>query len=797
MIRPGVSTKARAFCAVLSTTAVVTATTLPWGQAAAQTTETAYAIAPGSLDTVLAQFGQVSGAAVFYDAGLTEGARSPGATGMLTVDEALIQLLAGTGFSHRISQSGAVAIERTSTPNAASEGAFVMDELIVQGELRERTLQDSQTSAVVITGEELDRRDDFDIKDIFERTPNVSVANGELSFTIRGIEARGVGADGNGTVINVQVDGAALPTQESITFGPFSTWDLEQVEILRGPQSTQQGRNALAGAVIFRSKDPTYEYEVKGRAELGLRQTAGAALAINLPVVDDTLALRFSAEHKRTDGFVEAPVLGDDAYDPDELTTLRGKLLFEPTPDFSAVLSTSFSRNRTGEDGIVLSEFPDRRVNFANEPAEEGNDTALFGLRMSYAVSDTVSLESETTGVINDYVRIEDLTGPEALGDLELDQDSSSWSQELRVLYDTDRIAAVAGGFVTAIKTDLVTDATIGADFLNPALPASVQITALADGSEETFNFAFFGEAEIELLEISEGLSVIVGGRYDRENVDFTSASTTLLSAPLPIPLPQDEFVSADTTFDAFLPKLGIVYDWTDTLSTGFTVQRGYRAGGSFQNTLTTEVTEWQPEFTWNYEMSLRSQRFDRRLTANANLFYTQWRDQQVRVPGDSGLAIDVEAANAGESRLIGGELSLLATPTPELEIFGSVGVSDTEFTDFVSGGEDFSGNRFTFAPVVSAALGARYFFDNGVTIGADASYTGATFSEIDNSPGSRVDGRFLVNASISYEQENWGVSAYVRNLLDNDYLIQRDTATDFARAGEPLTFGVIAQVRF
>lgn len=751
------------------------------------------------LGPAIVELSRETGLEVIASDRLTAGKETSGVVGAMTPKAALDALLANTGLTANPLDASRIVIAQSSDEEISGDRPVILDQILVQGELQTRSLQETQTSAVVYSGEDLDRRGDFDIKDVIERTPNVTSANGELSFTIRGIEARGVGADGSGTVINVQVDGASLPTQESITFGPFSTWDLEQIEILRGPQSTQQGRNALAGALIFRSKDPTYDFEFKGRGEIGNRTTFGGAMALNAPIIEDKLAVRFSAEHKQTDGFVEAPTLGIDNYDFDELTTLRGKVLFEPTEDFSAILGASFSRNRTGEDAIVFSEFPDRIVNFDNEEGEEGNDTGIFSLRMSYDLSDSLALESETTGVINDYVRVEDLTGADSLGVLDIRQRSTSWSQELRLLFDSERTSAVFGGFVTDIDTSTNTDATVGADFLLPFLPPVADITISTLATEDTFNFAFFGEAEIEVPEISDGLSFVIGGRYDRETIEFGSDGTTTISGtlPIPFPLPPDTSVRSETTFDAFLPKAGIIYDWTDDVSTGFTVQRGYRAGGTFQNLITAEISEWDPEFTWNYELAFRSQWFDRRLTANANLFYTEWTDQQVRVPGDSGLTGDFNAANAGESRLFGGELSLSGNPLPGLELFGTVGVSDTEFTEFISGNEDFSGNRFTFAPVVSAAFGGEYFFDNGIVVGVDASYTGATFSEIGNEPGTRVDGRFLLNASLGYETENWAIEAYVRNLLDNEYLIQRDTEFDFARAGEPLTFGVIGRFRF
>ncbi|MEM6906996.1 MAG: TonB-dependent receptor, partial [Pseudomonadota bacterium] len=244
---------------------------------------------------------------------------------------------------------------------------------------------------------------------------------------------------------------------------------------------------------------------------------------------------------------------------------------------------------------------------------------------------------------------------------------------------------------------------------------------------------------------------------------------------------------------------------WTENFSTSFTWQRGYRAGGTDVTLIVdptnpvVAINEFDPEFTSNFEIALRSQWFDRRLTANANVFYTRWTDQQVRVDVDptNGTNLDIVTQNAGKSRLIGGELFLSGRPVPELELFGSVGVSDTEFLEFNSNGVDFSGNRFSFAPIVQASFGGTYFFDNGVFAGADASYTGATFSGINNLDSGRVASRFLVNAELGYEAENWSVAAYIRNLFDTEYLINRAANGGIGTPGEPLTFGLVANVYF
>lgn len=676
--------------------------------------------------------------------------------------------------------------------------------IVVRGQLREKTLQDNQSSVAVILGEALDKRDDFDLKDIFERTPNITSVAGEQSFAIRGVDARGVGSAGNGLVISVQVDGVNLPTAESIGFNAFSTWDLEQVEILRGPQSTQQGRNALAGAVVLRSKDPIFDYEFKARAEYGSRDTFGGAAAVNIPVVEDVLAFRISAQHKETDGFVDGPTLGVDNYDFDEATTIRAKALFEPTDRLRFVLGGTYSDSLTGEDLISFAAFPDQIANFSNELAEEGNESVSLELRVNYDISDRLKLESVTTYLDNDYIRDEDLTPAPFLGGLDIGQSTESFSQDIRLLYESDTIEAVLGFFATDISSDTLTDITVPAlalvpPDLAPFVPADALVTSLNTGQEDTTNYAIYGEIELDLPQIAEGLSVTLGGRYDIESFDIDSFAETTSTVPLPVPFPPTVDFTVDTSYEAFLPKFGINYAWTDDISTGFTIQRGYRAGGVQQNITTLAINEFDPEYTWNYEFDVRAQFFDGRLTANANVYYTEWQDQQVVVRGPSGLPLDEDIVNAGASELLGGELSITAQPTDALNLFASLGISDTKFTDFISGGVDRSGDPFANAPQVTGAFGGRYTFANGFEVSADASYTGSYFSNSNIIPETEVDSRFLVNVSASYERGPYQIIFYARNLFDEEYLTFRETpgTSDFARAGEPLTLGAILTVKF
>ncbi|MEO1612023.1 MAG: TonB-dependent receptor plug domain-containing protein, partial [Pseudomonadota bacterium] len=284
--------------------------------------------------------------------------------------------------------SGALAVSYTALAAAGAlaqeDTPIILDDVVVEGQLIDRTRQDTQTSVAVITGEELDERSDADLYDVIDRTPGVYSSFGEKGFAIRGIDQRGVGGGGSGLLISTQVDGATISNNNQLTFfGPYSTWDLQQIEILRGPQSTQSGRNALAGAIKIRSNDPTYEEEYKVRVEGAERSSGGGAFAVNIPFEEDGFALRFAGDYFETNGFVDNPTLGTNDYDARRQGTFRAGLRVDPTDDIEAILKLSYSDNQGGEDLVEFATFPEQRLNFSNDESFEGAEILSANFRLN------------------------------------------------------------------------------------------------------------------------------------------------------------------------------------------------------------------------------------------------------------------------------------------------------------------------------------------------------------------------------------------------------------------------------
>lgn len=700
---------------------------------------------------------------------------------------------------------------------SASESEFLGT--VILGELQTRTVQDSPTSAVVETGENLEERGDADVYDLIERTPNVSTTFGNKGFVLRGIQTNGAvnNVQLNGTLVSVQVDGVALNNYQSTFFGPYSSWDLDQVEVLRGPQSTQQGRNALAGAIIFNTRDPEFFSEYRLRVEGGSRDLQRFAFAWNEPLGDD-FAFRVAAETSSEDGYVRSETLDDDNYDAREYDAYRAKLRWQPSDNFDAVVEYSYTDSKGGEDYVLESEFPARRITNQNSDATEGSIHKSFGITTTYNINSTLTLETETNFYEQDYLRVEG-NDPVGIGEslLTIDGGSKTFEQDVQLGFEAGRFTGVAGLFYTETSDErpLFTE-------LDLALLGAPGLVDTSDSQFDTEveNFAIYAETDIDLGDYVQGLSATVGARYDKETFTYTQSVDfgPFINGSGVFDVPEN---SASRDFEAFLPKLGVTYDFSEDQSVSFTVQRAYRAGGvafNFVEALRPDsdgLNQYEPEKSTNFELAYRGSFNNDTLRIGGNVFFTQWDDMQISVPGlPTGTTLDslfnFSTSNAAKSELYGFELSVESEPNENLELFGSVGYTHTEFTNFISGEfdavtpglvneVDYSGNQFPFSPEWTANLGGKYTWDNGFALALDASYKSESFQ--DNANSYTDDERWLFNAHATYDlSENLTAGLYVRNLLDEDYATARFESAGqptIIRTGEPRTIGAYVQAEF
>ncbi len=664
----------------------------------------------------------------------------------------------------------------------------------VTGQNVERSRFEESASVVVVDGARLDGGTDTDLYKLIAMTPNVDSDSDRRGFSIRGVRQRGFGNDG-GLLVSVRVDGAPVEGYQAAYFGPFSTWDLDRVEVFRGPQSTQQGRNSLAGAIVMRSADPVYRTEVRGRVRYGNNRQASAV--VNVPF-GGKAAVRISTDLQASSGFVTNPTRNGEHYDEHDARNLRAKFRFDPTNRFRALVTLATTVNRGGDSTIVASRFPDERVNLSEQEAEDGSTHRSATVELGYDLG-AVRLESTTSIYTHEYHRREDVDQTPNPGSL-LDYftDDRWLSQELLARYRGNRLHGVFGLYLADLNDFLQADASGPGELAG--LPPGFTLTSWFRTDELTRNAALFGEFDLGL---APDWSLTLGGRLDRETRTTSNAQGLRSDPPAPsLPGGDQGPENLDAEYLAFLPKVGLRREWSDALSTSVSWQRGYRAGGQSIAVLSRQVGNYDPEFTENYEFAVRARTSDRRWFLGANLFYTDWNDQQVRVRTELGLPVDTLTVNAGESTVYGAEAETSYWINREIQLFGSLGVLRTRFDDFVDEDRDFTGNEFPGAPRWSAMAGVSWRPTEWLSGTVELASQDGFFSDAENNPDLMLAGRTLVNTRFGIERDGLGAWFYGRNLLDKQYLLsiwrsEIPGSGNLARAGEPRTIGVEISYRY
>ncbi|WP_239807315.1 TonB-dependent receptor [Croceicoccus hydrothermalis] len=719
--------------------------------------------------------------------------------------------------------------------------------IIVTGEKASRSLQETTASVSVTTDKRLAEENILTIQEVYQRTANLSETYGSSGFSIRGIDQRGVSGGGDAATATVFVDGAPVP-QDVLSNGPTDMWDVAQVEIFRGPQSTIQGLNALAGAVHIRTQDPTFDWGLKGRVLVSSFDTTQFAVAGGGPLVPGELAFRVSAEKRDSDGYIRNITRNEPESGVDS-SSIRGKLLWTPSalPDFEARLGYHHFETKGGYlftyvDRSVGDYF-DNRTNPSDYPNSSDVDNDQIALDLRYDLGSGLSLSALGTWTDTDFVRKYDGDFSAAsIAYSDIAGGADTFTQELRLNYESDRLSGLVGLFyysrdqyrrshqVTLVPTPGPTIAnlltgTLGAEtaaqvaaLYTAALP-NIPVDYTSDFPTKVETMAVFADARYRL---TDRLSLLGGFRYDREKNRIGGEAIATFVGTLPDPaaygplapafvgvnaavlgLVDDASGSAPVgtrTFNAFLPKGGIEMAWTPDLATAFVVQRGYRSGGSGFNTARSQLFPYDPEFTWNYELSLRSAWLDGRLTVNANAFYIDWTDQQTIANFGNG-TYDTHTVNAGKSHLYGFELELAHRVSAVFDWYASVGHTRTKFDEFVTNVgsiTDLSGLEFPYAPKWTLAGGANVRFGGGFNANLNASYRSAVFTDVSiPQADNRVGARTLVNAKIGYDAEHWSVSLFANNLFDEKYNQYVNNHTNFAIIGAPRNVGVILEAGF
>ncbi|MEX0164985.1 TonB-dependent receptor [Pseudomonas brassicacearum] len=657
---------------------------------------------------------------------------------------------------------------------AEEAGKMEIAPITVTGEKIDRTLEKTQSSVVVVTDKNLREHGDKDLVDVFARTPGVYSQAGNENWGIRGVPVSGFDDQGpaalNGAV-SVYVDGAVQPNR-ALTLSPVPLWDAEQVEVFLGPQSTTQGRNSLAGAVVIRTKNPTFEPSFSAQTSVGNYGEHGAAVAGGGAIVDDKIAGRIAVDYGEGDGYIRNTALNDDA-NPRRTSNTRGKLLILPNDDTDVLLTYAHSEHRQGDRSTMrVNGKPSYYDISSNTKAFDNLKQDTLSAKVDYRLNDAWSLTSMTANTSTDYSNRLDFDQTAVDNEVVLrKQDGNLFSQELRLNYDSDTVKSFVGAYY-GHNTNAFHDRL----FFDDVLVRTVK------GDTKIENKAVFGEVN---WTFAPRWTLITGLRYDHETND-TDIEADGRFVPEKI----------KKSFDAVLPKLGIDYELATDQYLGFMVQKGYRGGGVNLRSGSGHQA-YDPEYTTNYELSYRGSFFDKTLRTRANLYYTDWKDQQVSVRQSGSSVIDV--FNAGRSDIKGLEVFVEKDITEQLTLNAGGAVTDSKYKDFVTGsGQDMSGESFLSAPKYKVSVGGVYRFDDRLIFGTDVVYQSTAPSEYEFDASGKVTGErrsdnyVLVNFNTEYKvTKNVAVSAYVKNAFDKEY-VTNNRSDDIIDVGAPRTVGMI-----
>ena len=692
--------------------------------------------------------------------------------------------------------AGAVPLS-TAIDNRASS----LDDIVVTAQRRLQRLQDVPVSLSAFTADTLNRRNITDISAIGAIEPGVQIANNQqrIEITVRGIGASSVIGFFEQPVA-VHVDGFYQARASGVG---ANLYDVERVEVLKGPQGTLYGRNATGGAVNIIVKKPTDELSLEIRGE-GLLLTdtghgtdtgfSGGAV-LNLPI-SDKIQTRFSIYGVDRGGyktFIDANGRKSDADDAKNVSA-RGQVNIQLTDKLSWLVTGDYyhaddrsayyeelgqSRPDVPITGVLLGghNCGKCRTRYSDYPIVARLTSWGVTSTLAYELSDALTLKSLTQYRRSKYLAASDFDGVELnLGSVTVPSDSRQFSQELQLSGHYHRFDFVAGAYYFNERIG------IGIQALFPILPddpvLGPQGVRLA-GRITTDAYAAFGEGTYKL---TDQLSVTVGGRFNHEtkgganNVQNNLPSFGLTSAFIgPVP---------DINFDSFTPKIGLNYKPTSDILAYASFTRGFKSGGynignQPANRLGILADAFRPEKVDAYEVGLKSTALDGHLQLNLAAFYYKYSALQLNVIIDNSTIIQ----NSGSADIYGIEAGVVARPTDALRLnLGGTLMhpkfvkSDVRLTDPLypeRGPQDISGHFLPRAPEFSASLGADYTFrlGGGQTIvpSVNASYKSHEYFSAFNDRGIEQAGYWWLKASVTYEvpSSRYSVTLYGDNLTN------------------------------
>lgn len=632
----------------------------------------------------------------------------------------------------------------------AENNTITLDEITVVGEKFERNQSTTGSSTSVVTTDQLKREANLmSATQLLKRDVNIlDTGLGNDLPTVRGVDGSGpaVGAvaffAGSRPRLNMQIDGRTSSYNE-LAFGTKSLWDMKQVEIYRGAQSYAQGRNAIAGAVVMTSNDPTQEWEGAAKLNMGNHRLAQTAALISGPVVKDELAFRLSVDHQQRETSVDLP-----HYDPVgnprwfKATNTRAKLLWTPSalPDLYSRLTFNHLNARAPQSETELQPNSPRYT--PERPVFQTRSASTIW-DIGYQLSDRWKWENKLiyTHFIHDRKTTSpfNTTLPPNRRGVPARVDGNEFQIEPIVKYENEKYRGLFGLFYFNAKQDE------SVTMLNGRI-ARTPITT--NFNDKTKTKAAFGEI---IFTPDIPFELTLSARYEQEHHQRKGKSAMFS-------------INRDKKYNVFLPKADIAWKMNDDQRLGFKVGKGYNPGGAGV-TFGVPYTsyEYDAEYVWNYELYHRWTSTDKRLRINSNLFYNDYKDMQLPFTlGPNSIVI----RNADKVVTYGAEINTEWQATEKLALNAGIGMLKTDIKRYPNSG--IEGNKLARAPSFSGKVGVNYRLLDHLEIGTNYSYNSSYYSTADNLANGKVGHYDQLDVYLAYDFKHAKITLYADNVLNS-----------------------------
>ena len=673
------------------------------------------------------------------------------------------------------------------SPAFAAESEIALPSMVISADFRPSLAQETPISLTTIDSETIASRGAQHIEDVLSLAPNVNLSSGASRgqyFQIRGIGERSQFAAPINPSVGLMIDGIDF----SRTGGAATLFDIEQVEVLRGPQGTRFGTNALAGVINMQSKQPTEDLEV--HVEMGIAEygTQNLGVAVGGTLVENKLLGRASIHSHQSDGYMDNQFLNrDDTQNHDEITA-RGQLTWLASDDLKVDLNVLHLNIDNGYDAFT---FDNSRNTLTDDPGQDKQHTNAVALKADWHVNDAVQLQSNLTYVKSDITYSYDAdwgyTGQFSAGLFpyvgfeSFKRNRENVSFELRALSNeqgrifNDTTDWVAGLYYLDQDEKLDQNSDFGAFG-----------ATLLTNKYKTKNTAAFGQLDSHL---NDKLTLTSGLRIEYFEADYSDSNA----------------LNIGTNETLFGGKLGLNYQANNNQLLYGALSRGYKSGGvNTDGRITPAQRDFDTEYMWSLEAGIKSSWLGGDLLTNVGVFYAWRKDAQVKSSLQVGPQFIDYQANAAKGKHIGIEADVDWLVTDSWRLFASVGLLNAKFDtydnpDLLANGINVNGRQQAHAPSYQFSLGSEIHITQDWTLNVNVA--GKDDFYFSNSHHEKSNSYALVNASLGYNIGDWKLTLWGKNLFDKDYATRgfffgNDpstgyTDTNYTQKGDPRVIGL------